>query len=392
MRTAFICLTLLGLQNRVQEPTFPTVSETAPTDDRGRLEADVYRLADPSMGGRAGAGGRAAAQLIVERFQDLELEPAFGDNYVQAFSYRGRFGGNIAARLSGSPLKDDQEVEWVIVSAHYDHLGFLGGELYPGADDNATGVAMVLEIARAARSFQIPQNRGILFILFDLEEQGLIGSRAFVENPPVPLDQIGLMITADMLGRSLAGICQHDLFVMGTEQSPAWRPTIQAAAQDLVVRTRLIGADLLPVPRSDYGPFRARQIPFLFFSTGENPAYHTPEDIPETINYETLRGATELIRRVVVESLTTERLPIWQVDPEPCSDELEAIRDVLDAFLGHPDEVPLSRFHRLLAERTKERIESKLKDGSPINADFRGGILRTAAILLDAATQSQRSK
>ena len=119
-----------------------------------------------------------------------------------------------------------------------------------------------------------------MFIGFDLEEVGLFGSRYFVAHPPVPLEQVVLFVTADMIGRSLAGVCEIHVFVMGTEHAPGLRPWIDEAARDRPLTVGLLGSDLLVLNRSDYGPFRSRQIPFLFFTTGENPRYHSPDDRP----------------------------------------------------------------------------------------------------------------
>ena len=94
------------------------------------------------------------------------------------------------------------------MSAHFDHLGVRSGVLFPGADDNASGVAMMLEVARSLTLSAEPPKRSVMFLGFDLEEIGLFGSRYFVEHPPVPLDRVALFITADMIGRALGGVCR----------------------------------------------------------------------------------------------------------------------------------------------------------------------------------------
>src|SRR5262249_17959507 len=162
--------------------------------------------------------------------------------------------------------------------AHFDHLGVRNGLLYPGADDNASGVAMMLEVARSVVGAPERPKRSVMFIGFDLEEIGLYGSRYFVEHSPVPLDKIALFLPADMIGRSLGGICQPYVFVFGTEHAPAVRPWVEEAGRRQPVTVGMMGTDLLVLDRSDYGPFRARGVPYLFFSTGENPTYHTPAD------------------------------------------------------------------------------------------------------------------
>ena len=112
----------------------------------------------------------------------------------------------------------------MIVAAHFDHLGVRGGVLYPGADDNASGVAMMLEVARSIVRAPVPPKRSMMFIGFDLEEIGLFGSRYFVAHPPVPLEKVALFVTADMIGRSLAGVCDSHVFVLGTEKCAGLAP------------------------------------------------------------------------------------------------------------------------------------------------------------------------
>ena len=102
--------------------------------------------------------------------------------------------------------------------------------LYPGADDNASGVAMMLEVARCLAAAPERPRRSVMFVGFDLEEIGLWGSRYFVEHPPVPLERVALFVTADMIGRSLGGVCDPYVFVMGTEHAPGLRPWIERAA------------------------------------------------------------------------------------------------------------------------------------------------------------------
>src|SRR5262249_55753358 len=151
----------------------------------------------PEFGGRRGAGGEKAAAFLVEQFRRLRLGGLFAGEYTQDIPGQEpgtRIGRNVGAMLRGSdPALRDQ---WVIVSARYDHLGVRGGRLFPGADDNASGVAMMLEVARCVLQAPTPPKRSVMFIGFDLEEAGLFGSRYFVAHSPVPLDRIALFLTA----------------------------------------------------------------------------------------------------------------------------------------------------------------------------------------------------
>ena len=162
-------------------------------------------LASPKFEGReAGStGGHAAGDYLVEQFHKLPLKPA-GEKqgYFQPFGYGYR---NILAILPGSdPLLKDQTI---VVGAHYDHLGHgrprdnnPPGTIYPGADDNASGTSGVLELARAFSSMPIAPRRSILFVCFDGEEKGLLGSKHWTANPTLPLSSVNFMLNLDMIG------------------------------------------------------------------------------------------------------------------------------------------------------------------------------------------------
>lgn len=344
-----------------------------------RLKADVFHLASPELEGRRGEGGQIAGDFLIDRLKSLGLEPAFGDRYDQEFTSGGLTGRNIAARLPGTD--PDRSGSWLILSAHYDHLGIRGGRIYPGADDNATSVAMVLEVARCLVEGATPPSRGILFVFFDLEEEGLLGSQHFVREPPISLENVGLFLTADMLGRSLAGICGDMLFVMGTEHAPEVRPWITESAEGLPLSVGVVGSDLLVIDRSDYGPFRWKKIPFLFFSTGESPVYHTPDDIPETIDYPKLTAGTRLIQRFVERACTEPTLPEWDPDRTPWIDEAKAIGDVLKTLLEHQDEIQIPAPQRILVTGMIDRIASWVEKGE-ISPAERTSMVRVAQLVL----------
>ena len=165
----------------------------------------VDDLASPKFEGReAGSrGGRAAGDYLVEQFRKLRLQPAGKQQgYFQPFGYNYR---NILVLLPGSdPLLKDQTI---VVGAHYDHLGHgrprdnnPPGTIYPGADDNASGTSGVLELARAFSHMPHAPKRSILFICFDGEEKGLLGSKHWTAEPTVPLDRVEFMLNLDMIG------------------------------------------------------------------------------------------------------------------------------------------------------------------------------------------------
>ena len=215
-------------------------------------------LASPEFGGRSGAGGEKTGAYLTEQFRRLKLEGLFGGEFprIPGKEPGTRIGRNVGAMLRGSdPMLREQ---WVIVAAHYDHLGVRGGKLFPGADDNASGVAMMLEVARCFVQASSPPRSGASCSSASIWKRRGYSARAI--SSPIPRSRsisIALFITADMIGRALAGVCDGHVFVMGTEHAPGLRPWIDEAGRGRPLIIGLLGADLLVLNRSDYGPFRA---------------------------------------------------------------------------------------------------------------------------------------
>ncbi len=281
-----------------------------------QVRPHVEFLASPERAGRSYQGKTAAADYIVKHFKQLGLQPLFGNSYLQhlpdwqnARAERPIYvGANIGAVLPGSD--PELQHEWIILNAHYDHLGIRDGVLYPGADDNASGVAMLLESARAISQSPSRPRRSIAFVAFDFEERLLWGSRWFVAHPPCDLKQIKFCLTADMLGRSLGNMPMRNVFIMGTEHVPELRARLQGCNSAVNLELSLLGADMVGT-RSDYGPFRDEGIPFLFFSTGEHPDYHTPQDTPDKIEYDKLADISTLMARLTLDLAQQPLAPVW---------------------------------------------------------------------------------
>ena len=347
-----------------------------------RLRQIVAALAAPEMEGRSGEGARKAAAYLIDQFRRLKLEPLFGDQFVQEIpaAEPARFQGrNVAAMLRGSD--PTLRGEWVIVSAHYDHLGVQAGKLYPGADDNASGVAMMLEVARVLAGGDQSPRRSLMFIGFDLEEKGLFGSRYFVAHPPVPLRQVVLFITADMIGRSLMGLGDCRVFVLGTEHAPGLRSWLVQAARGQPLQIGLLGSDLLVFNRSDYGPFRSRQIPYLFFSTGENPRYHSPDDTPETLDYPKLTAISQVICRVAATAASEAAVPRWSADPDNSLAEAVTLRDVLRMLHENQKTLAISQAPRYLISSTLRNVEEIIARGAITQAE-RASMIQAARMIL----------
>jgi hypothetical protein len=357
-------------------------ADDVPQPELARLKAHVATLASPEFGGRSGDGARKAEAYVTEAFQSLKLKPPFDGSFTQDIP--GKAPGEVAGRNVGGVIEGDDPTlkgQWVILSAHYDHLGVRNGVLYPGADDNASSVAMMLEVARSIVEGGERPRRSVMFVAFDLEENGLWGSRYFVQHPPVPLDQVALFLTADLLGRSLGGVCDPFVFVIGTETSPALRPAIEKAAAGEPMQVGMLGADLLVIDRSDYGPFRARKIPYLFFSCGESPQYHSPRDVPETLNYPKLEAISRMIARIVRTEASDADRPDWKPQEEPRIDEALTIRELMRTLLEHRDDLKIKPAVVFVMKRTLTQLDAIAERGA-ITPEERRAVVRAAQIVL----------
>ena len=208
-----------------------------PRARRARLKAARRdaRLPRVRRAGRA-RGARRLPRIWSRRSAALKLEPLFDGSYTQpilAGETGANLGCNVGARLRGSDpaLRD----EWIIVSAHFDHLGVRDGVLFPGADDNASGVAMMLEVARSFVAVAEQPKRSVMFVGFDLEETGLFGSRYFVEHPPVPLDRIAL-VHHRRHDRPVAGGRLPRLRLRDGQRARAGAPTLDRARRRVASR------------------------------------------------------------------------------------------------------------------------------------------------------------
>ncbi len=348
-----------------------------------RLRAHVATLASPEYGGRRGEVAEKSRQYLIKEFQGLGVKPLFPENSFRQEIAKpdpaGIKGTNVGAFLEGSDptLKG----EWILLGVHFDHLGSRNGVVFPGADDNASGVAMMLEVARRISQGKERPRRSIAFIGFDLEESGLWGSRYFAERSPMPLAKVKLFVTADMLGGALADVCRDDLFALGSENAPGLLGWLETAAKGEPFSLGTFGADMLLIDRSDYGPFRSRSIPFLFFTTGESRRYHRQTDTPASLNYNKLASATRIIERVLRESLDAESVPEWSKAPERSLSEARSIKRVLSTLLDHREELGLKPGQAAMLSQTIATADAAIARGT-ISAQERATLVRAARVIL----------
>jgi hypothetical protein len=231
----------------------------------------------------------------MEAFREAGLEP-------MEQPVPGCGGANVLAPLRG------EEERWVLVAAHYDHLGRSGIHTFHGADDNAAAVAIMVETARALR--QNPASgRGVLFAAFDGEEpphffSEAMGSEYYARNPTVPLDRIDLMVCMDLVGHAVGpeeapAEVRQTVFALGAERSEGTAALVERLGRaEPGVIVRRFDAETVP-PLSDYWGFWRRQVPFLFLTNGRWRHYHTPQDTPDKLDYPKIEATARWLERLV---------------------------------------------------------------------------------------------
>ncbi|MFZ5971452.1 MAG: M20/M25/M40 family metallo-hydrolase [Bacteroidota bacterium] len=279
----------------------------------GEIKKHVQELASDAYEGRGTgtAGEKKANDYIEAQFKKMGLEPKGENGFDQDFKFKGGVHGTGAEGTAQNIIAylDNKAEKTIVIGAHYDHLG-LGMEgnsldanpqnkIHNGADDNASGVAGVLELARYFKNNGTREKNNFLFLLFSGEELGLYGSKYFTEHPTINLSTVNYMINLDMVGR-LHPESKH-LSVSGTGTSPLWEPLIQKLSNEQVK----IKTDSSGTGPSDHTSFYLKNIPVLHFFTGSHSDYHKPSDDAEKINYE---GEAEVLKIIVtlIESLDNE--------------------------------------------------------------------------------------
>ncbi len=291
--TSLLLLTLatLSLSGCVSLPLerLSTPVETAELMDH------VNFLAQPALKGRKAGSWESdtVREYLAGRFADYGLLPWPG---VQTYEQDFAFGTNMIAILPGTD--PDLADEIVILSAHYDHVGKGRKGIYPGACDNASGVAALLEIAEQMTLADKGPKRSVCFASFDTEERMAFGAFAFTLSKAFEGKKIAAVVNIDMLGRDFLDIIENSLFVIGTENYPQLRAEIMQKAQSNDLQILPLSTELTG-PAGDHLAFEHLDIPVLFFSCGYNKDYHATTDTPEKIDYETIKKSADLIAHTV---------------------------------------------------------------------------------------------
>lgn len=307
MRKLLFLLVLVGLWTCKNEPKVAT----------NKIKDDVAFLADDKLEGRqTGTEGEIkAADYIVSRFKEMGISPKGTNGFLQSFSFKPKtdphkeveFTKNADNTITGNNVIgyiDNKAETTIIIGAHYDHLGY-GGEgslfrgddkaVHNGADDNASGVAIMLNLADRLNvrnlNAEIKDKNNYLFMAFSGEEMGLLGSNYFSKNPTIDAESINYMINMDMVGRMKA---DSTLAVYGVGTSPIFKQTIKANNE----KFRLVENESGVGP-SDHTSFYLIDVPVLHFFTGQHEDYHKPSDDADKLNYEGMNLISDYIYEII---------------------------------------------------------------------------------------------
>jgi len=298
---------------------FSTVFAQKNTVSEKNLHKHVSYLASDKLQGR-GTGTpqeRMAAEYISKQFKKIGLTPK-GDNgtFYHKFKFKKSsdpHGGTdenakmITAQNVAGYLDNGAEYT-IVIGAHYDHLG-LGydhnsleanseGKIHNGADDNASGTAGVIELARFLAKNGVKEQHNFLFLCFSGEELGLYGSKKYTEYPTIDLTKVSFMINMDMIGRLNA---EKRVVVGGVGTAPDFVPTLKGLKSDLGIKLDSAG-----VGPSDHTSFYLKNIPVLFFFTGQHSDYHKPSDDVEKVNFP---GVVQIVSTIAEVIQTLDNQP-----------------------------------------------------------------------------------
>lgn len=279
-----------------------------------KVKEDVTFLADDKLEGRQTGteGEKAAADYLTKRFKELDLQPKGTEGYLQAFSFTPKTNPHDEVKFTSVAedssvvgtnvigFIDNKAENTIVIGAHYDHLGF-GGEgslfrdeekaIHNGADDNASGVALMLNLAGKLKNTNTSNN--YLFMAFSGEEMGLLGSNYFTKNTTIDASKINYMINMDMVGRMKA---DSTLAVYGVGTSPMFKQTLTANNDSFKLVENESG-----VGPSDHTSFYLIDIPVLHFFTGQHEDYHKPGDDSEKLNYDGMNLISDYIFNVITD-------------------------------------------------------------------------------------------
>lgn len=271
----FILLAISQVVVNAQTSDIPT----SKLIDSKQLLRDVEILSADDMEGRkvGTPGGEKARNYLVKRFKEIGLTE-IGGKMLQPFPYTGRDkvavqGANVFGMLKGTKHPD----KFIVITAHYDHLGVRDGVIYNGADDDASGTAAIMSLAQYFK--KLPTENSLVFVAFDAEETGGTGSKKFLAEPPIRKENIVVNVNIDMIGQN----DKSELYASGTFHYPFLKPYLEPIAK--TAKVKLIFGHDRPEQgqddwtfQSDHGSFHRQKIPYIYFGVEDHKDYHKPTD------------------------------------------------------------------------------------------------------------------
>src|SRR5262249_37096293 len=222
--------------------------------------------------------------------------------------------------------------------------------------------------------------RTVLFVAFDQEESGLLGSRHFAARPPREWQKLKAFLTADMIGRSMVNLMDEYVFALGSEMSPQLRRLLEEVPPGVGLKVVRLGTDLMR-SRSDYGPFRDRRVPYLFCSTGQHPDYHRPTDLPERLDYVKLRTISLWISALAWRLANDAEAPVWEENGKPDLEEARTAVELLTRVLDKPKGFPLTDKQRPIVVGIRDRLRGIVQRGQ-VTGEERTWLVWTARLLM----------
>jgi hypothetical protein len=347
--------------------------QDGPKDVQDRLRNTVAFLASDEMKGRAigTPEGEKAGRWMAEQFEKIGLKKGAPDGYLQNFKAGGQTplqGFNVIGVLEGTTD------EYVALCCHHDHVGVRDGKIYHGADDNASGCAVLLEVARACAASKEKPKRSLLFCSFDGEERMLSGSRFFVGSGLIDLSKVAALICMDMMGGNFFPRDTSSLYVLGAENSPEIAEALGKVPRIDGLDPRPLGINLIEplgdiAARSDYGSFRLKKVPFVFLSTGQPWTYHKPEDEIERLNFGKMEKGAAYVRRLLLELAALESRPRYVKQQGASLADLKALSATVRRFLEHPEDLDVKEEELSTLNAGLAKIDDVLKAGVVTSAD-----------------------
>ena len=272
-----------------------TMAEAQDIDRSSRLKKHLYYLASDSlMGRKAGTtGAEAARAYIYDQWQEIGMEPFFKEGFTDPFGKSGVDYANLVGVIPGNdPILKD---EYILVGAHFDHIGIKKGEVCNGADDNASGSSALIEIARMLKTSQSSLKRSVIIAAFDAEELGLYGSDHLSERLQVDslLDKVRCMMSIDMVGWYAKN---GQLEILGAGTIEGGKELIESNAGGLNLKVENFETAVLTA--TDTRGFATKNVPTLHIYTGLKSPYHKPEDDADLIDYEGLDSISCFVARL----------------------------------------------------------------------------------------------